>query len=107
MNDVIHFSPLLERYRRPNAIIVVPRVGEKMTKPLSSPLDIAVENGITPGVGIPNRDDEKVEFAEVIAPSEDAPPDGGSKAWLQIVGSYCFTSIPGMWLDAEFQVSLG
>lgn len=58
-----------------------------MAKPLNQS-DIDLENGTTSGNETSDRSDERVEFAEVITQIEDLPPDGGLKAWLQIVGSY-------------------
>ncbi|KAI1208463.1 putative MFS monocarboxylate transporter [Annulohypoxylon truncatum] len=50
--------------------------------------DITLENGIIPSDESHNRNEEKLQFAEVAVLDEDAPPDGGLEAWLQVVGSY-------------------
>ncbi|KAI2465007.1 major facilitator superfamily domain-containing protein [Annulohypoxylon bovei var. microspora] len=57
-----------------------------MTK--SSQSDITLENGTVPSDESLNKNEEKVEFNEVIVLDEDVPPDGGLEAWLQVVGSY-------------------
>ncbi|KAK6957291.1 hypothetical protein Daesc_000073 [Daldinia eschscholtzii] len=53
-----------------------------------SPLDVSIEKELHSTDENLNEEKKDLEVTEVVVSDEDGPPDGGSVAWLQVLGSF-------------------
>ncbi|OTB13107.1 hypothetical protein K445DRAFT_304514 [Daldinia sp. EC12] len=53
-----------------------------------SPLDVSIEKALHPTDENSNEEKKELEVTEVVVSDEGGPPDGGSVAWLQVLGSF-------------------
>ncbi|KAI1474566.1 monocarboxylate permease-like protein, mch4 [Daldinia eschscholtzii] len=53
-----------------------------------SPLDVSIGKALHPTDENSNEEKKELEVTEVVVSDEGGPPDGGSVAWLQVLGSF-------------------